>query len=82
MSGGSLDYVCYKVSQAADDVEVRAENDLHRAFAVHLRKVAKALHDLEWVWSSDYGEGDEVDAIMDVLSDAAIMAVLPDDETQ
>lgn len=69
MSGGSLQYACYKVAQIADDIDSRAENDLHRAFAEHLRKVSKALHDLEWVWSCDYGEGDEVEAIRAVLGD-------------
>jgi len=45
-------------------IELRAKRVEHRAFAAHLRKVSKALHDLEWVWSGDYGEGDEIPAIM------------------
>lgn len=71
MSGGSLNYVYGKVDLAADTIEDSAETPLHRAFAAHLRKVAKALHDLEWVWSSDYGPGDEIEAIRAVLGEGA-----------
>lgn len=71
MSGGSLNYIYRSMDSAAFDVESRAETPLHHAFASHLRKVAKALHDLEWVWSSDYGPGDEVEAIRAVLGEGA-----------
>lgn len=71
MSGGSLNYVYSIVESAARDVKFRAETPLHHAFATHLLKVAKALHDLEWVWSSDYGPGDEVEAIRAVLGEGA-----------
>ena len=70
MSGGSLDYVYRKVEQAACDVLARADRPEHRAFAEHLMKVSKALHDLEWVWSCDYGRGDELEAINAVISPA------------
>ena len=71
MSGGSLGYVYSLVQDAAENVSRRAETPLHHAFAAHLRKVAKALHDLEWVWSSDYVPGEEVEAIRAVLGDGA-----------
>jgi hypothetical protein len=71
MSGGSLNYVYSSVDSAARDVKFRAETPLHHAFATHLLKVAKALHDLEWVWSGDYGPGDEVEAIRAVLGEGA-----------
>lgn len=74
MSGGSINYIYSKLDDAIDTVKGRASKPLHRAFAVHLEKVSKALHDLEWEWSCDTGEGD---------SDAAILAVLgPDAELQ
>ena len=38
------------------------------AFAKHLKLVAKALHDIEWVDSADYGPGDENEAIRACLS--------------
>jgi hypothetical protein len=68
-----MDYLCFKVGDAAAEIAHRGDRPLHKAFAAHLRKVETALHDLEWVWSGDYGAGDE---------DAAIQAVIaPGDET-
>ncbi len=68
MSGGSLDYVCYKVDDAIDTIEKRATTVLQKAFAKHLKDVAKALHDLEWVFSGDYGDGDEVESLKKVVN--------------
>ena len=71
MSGGSLDYVYSRVEDAAMQVASRAQNNLHRAFAMHLHKVAKALHDLEWMLSCDTSEGSEIAAIRAVLPEGA-----------
>ncbi len=68
MSGGSLDYICYKIDDVVDSIEKRATTPLHKAFAEHLKDVAKALHDLEWVFSGDYCDGEEVDAIRKVIN--------------
>ena len=68
MSGGSLNYAYSQVESIAYDVLRRADSNLHRAFGKHLLKVAQALHDLEWVLSSDYAIGDEVDAIRGVVT--------------
>ena len=68
MSGGSLDYAYGRVDDVADAVASRATKPLHGAFAKHLRLVAAALHDLEWVWSSDMSNGDEDAAIRAVIS--------------
>jgi len=68
MSGGSLDYVCYKIDDAADSIEARATTPLQKAFAAHLRDISTALHDLEWVFSGDYSEGDEVAALRKVVN--------------
>lgn len=57
MSGGSLDCEFGRIEDLADTIERRARKPLHRAFAAHLRKVAKAAHDLEWVWSGDSSDG-------------------------
>ena len=48
MSGGRLNYAYSKVENVAYDVASNAKSNLHRAFAEHLLKVSKALHDLEW----------------------------------
>ena len=68
MSGGSLDYVCYKVDDAIDTIEKRATTVLQIAFAAHLKDVSKALHDLEWVFSGDYSEGQEVESLRKVIN--------------
>ena len=68
MSGGSLDYVCYKVDDAIDNIEKRATTVLQIAFAAHLKDVSKALHDLEWVFSGDYSEGQEVESLRKVIN--------------
>ena len=62
MSGGSYDYAFAKVDEMAE----RLTNDrdpARVAFGVFLRKVAKAMHDIEWVDSCDYSPGDELAAI-------------------
>lgn len=70
MSGGSTDYLTYKVDDVASQLQDKNNPPLQRAFGKHLEKVAKALHDVEWVWSGDYGNGDDEKAIKEVLADA------------
>lgn len=75
MSGGSLDYVYERVERAAELVLAEGRDDLLiRAFGEHLKKVAKALHDLEWVWSGDKSPGDETAAIQAVIGKQDEMA--------
>lgn len=73
MSGGSLNYVYHQVEDAARDIAVRAQTPLHRAFAAHMMKVSKALYDIEWLFSGDYGPGQEVEAIRAVVTPAAVL---------
>lgn len=60
MSGGSMNYLYSKLECGADFEENTPERF---AFAKHLKLVAKALHDIEWVDSGDYGPGRDTDAI-------------------
>lgn len=59
MSGGSLDYVCFKVKDAAQSIRLRCDAGvernprLQRNFARSLDLVAAALKDLEWYYSCD-----------------------------
>ena len=63
MSGGSMNYLYAKLAYAEFD-----ENTPERiAFAKHLKLVAEALHDIEWVDSGDYGPGRENEAILKCL---------------
>jgi Mg/Co/Ni transporter MgtE len=66
MSGGSWDYCYHKIDEMADKMSCQKE-PLRRAFGEHLRNVAKAMHDVEWVDSCDTSPGDERAAIELVL---------------
>lgn len=70
MSGGSMNYLYSKLEYEASFKEDTPER---RAFAKHLKLVAKALHDIEWVDSGDYARGDEAEAIRACLSDGATL---------
>jgi len=59
-----MDYIYLRLSDAnftCDTIE-------RKAFAAHMIKVAKALHDIEWVDSGDYGPGDDSEAIRACLA--------------
>jgi hypothetical protein len=73
MSGGSMNYIYSKLEYEAT---FTADTPERRAFARHLKLVAKALHDIEWVDSGDYGPGDENAAIRACLSDAVMLATV------
>lgn len=81
MSGGSYDYAFSRVESFAHELRA-TDNPLRRAFRSHLLLVAKAMHDIEWVDSCDYGDGDENEAIRAALgsnADAAQMAEIAAD---
>ena len=61
MSGGSYDYAYFKVEEFARSL--RCNTPQRKAFRTLCDKVAKAMHDIEWVDSCDYGEGDDIKAI-------------------
>jgi len=63
MSGGSYDYACFKVNDMASELRNQDTDPKRKAFAELLRLVGEAMHDIEWVDSSDYGGGDEYKAI-------------------
>lgn len=73
MSGGSMNYLYSKIEY---DATFQQNTPERRAFAKHLVKVAKALHDIEWVDSSDYGPGDDAEAIRACLGNELILEAL------
>lgn len=79
MSGGKLDYVYSRVEDAARTLMAIAEDEVQRAFAKHLFKVAEALRAAEWVLSADYGPGDDHEAILAVITPRDVLASLIDD---
>lgn len=64
MSGGSMDYLYLRVESASfsEDTPER------KAFRKHLKLVADALYQIEWVDSADNAKGDESKAIRKCLS--------------
>lgn len=76
MSGGSMRYLYSRVLHESD---FACDTPEREAFAAHLRLVAQALHDIEWVDSGDFGPGDENAAIRacldEPLREAARMAL-------
>lgn len=52
MSGGSHNYICYKIEdELVGQMHDKELNDL-------MKDIANLAHDLEWFDSSDYGEND------------------------
>ena len=73
MSGGSMNYLYSKLEY---DATFRTDTPERLAFKRHLAKVAKALHDIEWVDSGDTGPGDENAAIRACLQPDAVLFTL------
>jgi len=70
MSGGSWDYIYFKIQEAADRLS-HDETPLRRAFGQHMSLVAQAMHDIEWVDSNDKGKGADIKSMKKVLGDTA-----------
>ena len=68
MSGGSMDYLGYKVK----DATFREDTPERRALRKHLNKLSKALIAIEWNDSGD-GADNESELIREALGDAAIL---------
>ena len=68
MSGGSYDYLCYKMEDAVESL-INDKNPLRRAFAKRLQLFATAMHDIEWVDSDDCSPGDDEKTIKLALGD-------------
>jgi hypothetical protein len=63
MSGGSLDYIQYKIDETAREILRRSVDRpdavLLRAFANHLLTVGKLCHTIEWDFSGDSSLNDD-----------------------
>lgn len=68
MSGGSWNYVCFKIESVVERLSL-SDSALRRALGAKLKPFAKALHDIEWVDSGDYGPSGDVEAIKAALGD-------------
>lgn len=75
MSGGSWNY-CYSSMQEASDRLVNESAPERRALGRLMSKIAKAMHDIEWVDSGDCGEGSDTSAIVEALGGPKAAAAL------
>lgn len=76
MSGGSWDYLCYKMQDAAHRLMRKEECTYRRAFGELMNKCADAMHDIEWVDSSDKSEGDDEVSIMKCITHSDVLKTL------
>jgi len=67
MSGGSYDYVCWKLHDFAEALQLK-NNPRRIAFKKLVKLVADAAHAIEWVDSGDCGDGHEHESIDAILS--------------
>ena len=72
----------YLYSRIENDAFFHLNTAERKAFAAHLRKVAKALHDIEWVDSGDYSQGMESEAIRACLKEGDVLDALIDQAKQ
>jgi hypothetical protein len=62
MSGGSYDYVSFKIEEAASRLRSGHATEPHLlALAKHLDDIAKVMHDIEWAESGDTSWTEELD---------------------
>jgi hypothetical protein len=74
VSGGSYDYAYSNLEyKFIDEFRKNANTPQRKAFLKHMEKVTKAMHDIEWVDSGDYGPCDENDAIMACISKSDVV---------
>jgi len=72
MSGGSWNYVYEDVDGIANTL-IYNYHDIHRkALGILMKKIAKALHDIEWTDSNDNAKGSEIPAILACISQTDI----------
>ena len=63
MSGGSYDYICFKIKDFANTLRDQETDNNRKKFADLLRDVAKVAHDIEWADSCDYSQEDGVKSL-------------------
>ena len=76
MSGGSYDYLSFKMEDAARTLMKKHQTVYRQAFGKHMMKCAKAMYDIEWVDSDDKSPGDEEKAIMECITFSYVLTVM------
>lgn len=78
MSGGAYDHFWLQIEHVAERLMASRDPTRH-AFGLHLLKVSKAMHDIEWVDSDDSAPGDEYTAILKCISQEHVLESLVED---
>lgn len=78
MSGISLDYVNYKIEEAAKKIISRShlspDGVILRAFAEHLLKISKLCHKIEWNLDDDHSlKQKDIDDIIDAIGNRPLI---------
>jgi hypothetical protein len=68
MSGGSYDYVCFKIKDFSSQIRNQDSHPLRKEFAEIVRDIAKVAHDIEWADSCDYSQEDADRSLTDFFS--------------
>ena len=68
MSGGSYDYICFKLEELSESIRNQDIDPRRASFSKLLKLISVAMHDIEWVDSCDYSQGDDHKAIDAVFS--------------
>ena len=71
MSGGSYDYIGFRISDLKQEIHNQSGDPRRARFAKLMGLVGEAMYKIEWVDSSDCGPGDEHAAIDAVFAFAA-----------
>lgn len=67
VSGGHYDYAYQSIDRFIREFQHKANTPIRQAFLKQIARVSQAMHDIEWVDSGDYSEGDEDNAIIKCL---------------
>lgn len=75
MSGGSYEYLYYKMEDAAHTLMRKDQVAYRIAFGNLMLRCAQAMHDVEWVDSCDKSPGDDEEAIMKCINFSDVLRV-------
>lgn len=79
MSGGSLDYFCWKIENIARKLPRETQNKHFLSIIPHLEKLAIVMHDIEWAIDGDIADDDAIKSIKEFLSPTDILSSLLDE---
>lgn len=67
MSGGSYEYISYKLEDTANRIDARHDAAHIRALASLIRRIADVMYEIEWADSGDISWTDKIDEQIRVI---------------